>query len=169
MLSEKYLGGYDMKKGSVAVLSAIIGAVAGAAGSGYLGNKQVEQKAEKVDKFKGYYNMLNQWLILKQEGKNLSEYFKENNYKTVAIYGMGEMGNRLYDELKGSDIEVKYAVDKNAASTYSELEVIELEDDFDTVDAMVVTATFAFDEIEEKISDKVDFPIVSLEDVVYEI
>ena len=153
----------------ISARAALIGAIAGAAGSGYLGSKQVEQKAEKVDKFKGYYNMLNQWLILKQEGKKLSEYFKRNNYKTVAIYGMGEMGNRLYDELKDSDIEVKYAVDKNAASTYSELDVIELEDDFDTVDVMVVTATFAFDEIEEEISEKVDFPLVSLEDVVYEI
>lgn len=158
-----------MKKGTVAVLSAIIGAAGGAAGVGYLGIKQVEQKAEKVDKFKGYYNMLNQWLILKQEGKNLSEYFKSNNYKTVAIYGMGEMGNRLYEELKDSDIEVKYAVDKEAESTYSELDVIELESDFDEVDVMVVTATFAFDEISEDISDKVDFPVISLEDVVYDI
>lgn len=158
-----------MKKGTVAVLSTIIGAAAGAMGSGYFSGKKVEQKAEKVDKFKGYYNMLNQWLILKQEGKNLSEYFKDNGYKTIAIYGMGEMGNRLYDELKGSDIKIKYAVDKDAASTYSELDVIEKEDDFDTVDVMVVTATFAFAEIEEEISDKVDFPIISLEDVVYEI
>lgn len=158
-----------MKKGTIAVLSALIGAAAGAAGSGYFGSKQVEQKAEKVDKFKGYYNMLNQWLILKQEGKNLSEYFKINNYKTIAIYGMGEMGNRLYDELKNSDLVVKYAVDKNAASTYSELDVIEPEDEFDSVDVMIVTATFAFDEIEEEINSKVDFPIVSLEDVVFEI
>lgn len=158
-----------MKKGTVAVLSTIIGAVAGAAGSGYLGNKQVNLKSEKVDKFKGYYNMLNQWLILKQEGKNLSEYFTSNGYKTIAIYGMGEMGNRLYDELKDSDIEVKYAVDKNAASTYSELEVIDLEDDFEPVDAMIVTATFAYDKIEEDLGGKIDFPIISLEDVVYEI
>lgn len=158
-----------MKKGTVAVLSTLIGAAAGAVGSGYLGSKQVEQKAVKVDKFKGYYNMLNQWLTLKQEGKSLVEYFKSNDYKTVAIYGMGEMGNRLYDELKGSDIEVKYAVDQNAAGTYSELDVIDKEDDFEEVDVMVITATFAFDEIEEEINDKVNFPIVSLEDVVYEI
>lgn len=158
-----------MKKGTVAVLSTILGIAAGAAGSGYLGNKQVNFKSEKVDKFKGYYNMLNQWLILKQEGKNLSEYFINHGYKTIAIYGMGEMGNRLYDELKGSDIEVKYAVDQNASSTYSELDVIEKEDDFAKVDAMIITATFAFDEIEEEISGKVDFPVVSLEDVVYEI
>lgn len=158
-----------MKKGTIALLSTLAGAIAGAAGSGYLIGKQVDHKSAKVDKFKSYYNMLNQWIILKQEGKSLSKYFKLNNYKTVAIYGMGEMGNRLYDELKNSDIEVKYAVDQNASSTYSELEVMDKEDDFDNVDVMVVTATFAFDEIEEEISEKVGFPIVSLEDVVYEI
>lgn len=158
-----------MKKGAIAVLSTLFGAAAGAAGGYYLKGKEVDEKSKKVDKFKGYYNMLNQWLILKQEGKSLTEYFKANNYKVIAIYGMGEMGNRLYDELRESDIEVKYAVDKNAAGTYSELDVIEKEDYFEKVDVIVVTATFAFDEIEAEIADKVDFPIVSLEDVVYEI
>lgn len=158
-----------MKKGTIAVLSALLGTIVGAAGSAYFGIKQVEKKEEKVDKFKGYYNMLNQWLMLKQQGKSLAEYFKSNDYHTIAIYGMGEMGNRLYDELKGTDIVVKYAVDKNADSTYSELEVIDPEDDFETVDVMIVTATFAFDEIESKLSNKVGFPIVSLEDAVYEI
>ena len=158
-----------MKKGTVAVLSTLIGAAAGAAGSGYFGSKQVEQKAEKIDKFKGYYNMLNQWLILKQEGKSLADFFKSNGYMSIAIYGMGEMGNRLYSELKDTEIEVKYAVDKNASSTYSELDVIDMEDDFEKVDVMVVTATFAYDEIEKELEAKVDFPIISLEDVVYEL
>lgn len=157
-----------MKKGGVAVLSTVIGAVAGAAAVGKVQGKTINQKAEKVDKFKGYYNMLNQWLVLKQEGKSLEKYFTDNGYKTIAIYGMGEMGNRLYDELKGTSVTVKYAVDKNAASTYSELDVIDPEDEYDQVDAIVVSAIFAFDEIEEMLGDKVDFPIVSLEDVVYE-
>lgn len=157
-----------MKKGGVAVLSTLIGAVAGAAAVEKVRGKTITQKTEKVDKFKGYYNMLNQWLILKQEGKSLEKYFTDNGYKTIAIYGMGEMGNRLYDELKGTSVTVKYAVDKNAASTYSELDVIDPEDEYEEVDAIVVSAIFAFDEIEEMLSDKVDFPIVSLEDVVYE-
>lgn len=157
-----------MKKGGVAVLSTLIGAVAGAAAVGKVQGKTINQKAEKVDKFKGYYNMLNQWLVIKQEGKSLEKYFTDNGYKTIAIYGMGEMGNRLYDELKGTSVTVKYAVDKNAASTYSELDVIDPEDDYEEVDAIVVSAIFAFDEIEEMLSDKVDFQVVSLEDVVYE-
>lgn len=157
-----------MKKGFLALTGAVVGVAAGATAMNKLQGQVVDAKDAKIDKFKGYYNMLNQWLILKQEGKSLEKYFIDNNYKTIAIYGMGEMGNRLYDELKNTDIEIKYAVDQNAAGTYSELEVLEKEDDFPEVDAMVVTATFAFDVIEEELSEKVEFPIVSLEDVVYE-
>lgn len=159
-----------MKKGSVAVLSALFGAVAGAAGNNVLSQKKIDQKTEKVDKFKGYYNMLNQWLLLKQEGKSLEKYFTDNGYKSIAIYGMGEMGNRLYDELKNSTaVEIKYAIDKNAAGTYSELDVIDVDDEMDEVDAVIVSAIFAFDEIEEELSAKTDCPIISLEDVVYEV
>lgn len=158
-----------MGKVGTAVVSALLGAAAGAAGTNYLNQKTIAQKTEKVDKFKGYYNMLNQWLMLKQEGRSLEKYFVDNGYKTVAIYGMGEMGNRLYDELKDStEVTMKYAVDQNAASTYSEMDVIDKDEDYEEVDVMVVTATFAFDDIAEELSEKVDFPIVSLEDVVFE-
>ena len=158
-----------MKKGVLTGVLLLTGAFAGAMAMNKIKKQAVDAKAEKVDKFKGYYNMLNQWLILKQEGKSLIEYFNKNGYKSVAIYGMGEMGNRLYDELKDSEIELKYAIDKNAAGTYSELNVIGKDEDFPEVDVLVVTATFAFDEIEDELSGKVDWPIVSLEDVVYEI
>lgn len=158
-----------MKKGLISLLSLVTGAAAGAVAAGTFQGKTIEQKSQKVDKFKSYYNMLNQWLILKQEGKSLEKYFLDNGYKTIAVYGMGEMGNRLYDELKGSSVEIKYAIDKNAASTYSELEVVDPEDDFTEVDAVIVSAIFAFDEVEELLQKKVDCPVISLEDVVYEV
>ena len=157
-----------MKKGIVGVFGVLAGAVAGGMGSSYFNNKVINEKQKKIDKFKGYYNMLNQWLMLKQEGKSLEKYFEDNNYKTIAIYGMGEMGNRLYDELKETEIEVKYAIDKNAAGAYSELDIRELEDELEEVDAVIVTATFAFDEIEGELGNIFSCPIISLDDVVYE-
>lgn len=159
-----------MKKGLLAITSLLMGGVTGAATMGKVKNSTVKEKIKKIDKFKQYYNILNQWLVLKQEGKSLEQYFVDNQYKTAAIYGMGEMGNRLYDELKNSNkINIKYAVDKNAKGIYSELEVLELEDNLPEVDVLVITATFAFEEIEEKLSAKIDCPIISLEDVVYEV
>lgn len=157
-----------MKKGTVALLSSLVGGVIGFVGSDVLNNKKNAEKQERIDKFKNYYNMLNQWLILKQDKKTLISYFEENNYKKIAIYGMGEMGNRLYDELKGSNIEISYVIDQNAMLTYAEVPVIDPEEDeFEEVDVIIVTATFAFDEITEIISGKCDCDIVSLDDVVF--
>lgn len=155
-----------MKK-RTAVLTTVLGGLTGAVVTGKIVGKEVQTKGEKINKFKGYYSMLNQWLALKQKGKSLAEYFVSNEYKEMCIYGMGEMGNRLYDELKNTEIKVKYAIDKDAASTYSELDVKEIDDDLPEVDVVVVTATFAFDDIVEDIQDKFSCPIVSLEDVVY--
>lgn len=157
-----------MKKGLIATIAAIVGGAAGSAVTCNFLSKKVKQEEKNVDKFKGYYNVLNKWLSLKQEGKSPEEYFLNNGYKKIAIYGMGELGNRLYDELKNSGVEVKYAIDKNIADTYSGLKVLDLEDRLEEVDVIVVTAIFAFDEIEETLHSKVDFPIISLEDVVWE-
>lgn len=158
-----------MNKVITSVISGAIGVVAGGVTTSYLAGKQIEKKTEKVNKFKSYYNLLNQWLLLRQEGKSLVEYFKDNNYNSIAIYGMGEMGNRLYDELIASDIKIKYAVDKEPETAYSELEVVGKDEVLESVDVMIVTAVFAFDEIKEELEGKADFPIISLEDVVYSI
>lgn len=158
-----------MKKGMLSAVSVFLGVIVGAAATGSASKKSFRKREEKIDKFKNYYNILNQWLIIKQEGKSLVEYFVEKNYNTIAIYGMGEMGNRLYNELKDSSIVVKYAIDKDANNVYSKIEIIDLEDDFEEVDAIIVTATFAFDKIEEKLREKTECVIISLEDVVYEV
>ena len=131
--------------------------------------KLMEQEIKKVDKFKKYYNLLNQWLALKQQGKSLEMYFLENQYKTIIIYGMGEIGNRLYEELKNSRIEIKYAIDKKVIIEYDDLEIMELSNSMEQADVVVVTAIFAFDEIKKSIEDKFQCDIISLEDVIFEL
>lgn len=158
-----------MKKSLITLLSTIAGAVAGAALSGILSEKTNKKTNEKIDKFRIYYNMLNQWLVLKQENKSIESYFTNNEYKTIAIYGMGEMGNRLYEDLKDTEIKVRYAIDKNAGTTYSKIELKDIGDELEIVDVVIVTAVFAFDEIQELIADKFDCPIISLEEVIYEV
>ena len=110
-----------------------------------------------------------QWLRIHQEGKTLVEYFRQNQYQTVAIYGMKELGERLYDELKGTDVTVRYIIDQNADMIYADVDVVTPEDVLEPVDVIVVTAIYYFDEIEENLSGKIQCPIVSLEDILYEI
>jgi len=163
--------GWDfiMKKGVSAVLSLAAGAVSGAAACGAFVNKQKKEEIEVKDKLYEFYVVLNQWLSIHQEGKTLVDYFKTNGYKTVAIYGMKELGERLYDELKDSEIEVKYVIDKNADAIYADVEAVTPDEELEPVDVIVVTAIHYFDEIDDMLSEKVEYPIVSLEDIVYEV
>lgn len=82
---------------------------------------------------------------------------------------MSYAGETLIDELKGSKIEIAYGIDQRASSIYADVDIVSAEDTLKDVDAVVVTAISFFDEIEEKISLKLDCPIISLEDVLYDI
>jgi len=159
----------DFMKKKILMMGKTIGIAMGGFAVGLLCKKGIADKSsDKVSKFRTYYNMLNQWLGLKQKGKSLGKWFEENGYKRIAIYGMGEMGNRLYEELGDTDIEVIYAIDKNSYSVYSEIQIYSQEDDLPDVDAIIVSAVFAFDEISDELKKNCSFPVISLEDVVYE-
>ena len=82
---------------------------------------------------------------------------------------MSYVGETLLDELKGTDITVRYGIDKNSDTIYSDVDIVSVEDDLESVDAVVVTAITFFDEIEEKLSTKMDCPVISLEDILYEV
>ncbi len=158
-----------MRKGIISVLSAVVGATAGAGAVG----KVLTQEAEKAKAMSGkhldLFLMMNQWVKVKQQGKNLSEYFEKNGYQKIAIYGMSYAGETLTDELKGTKTEVAYGIDKNADSIYSDLNIVSMDSELAEVDAIVVTAISSFGEIEENLSKKVDCPVISLEDILYEV
>lgn len=158
-----------MKRGVISVLSALIGAAIGAGTVGKAVTGEKEKVKAMSDKHLTLFLMMNQWVKVKQEGKNLAEYFIKNNYHRIAVYGMSYAGETLIDELKGSDISVVYGIDKNEDAIYSDVDIFSPEDDLETVDAVVVTAITFFDEIERQISEKLDCPILSLEDILFEV
>jgi len=138
-------------------------------------SKKSLDKANDVKKrYKDYYDVMNQWLRNKNENKKIIDYFVNNGYHTLAIYGMGELGNRLYEELKETDIKITYFIDKNAEEIYyglDDIPVVGLEEikNQDKVDAIIITPIYDFDSIEESLSEyDIDAEIISLEDVIYE-
>lgn len=162
-----------MSKGVNKVISTLTGVAAGAVAGGVAArtasSKKIKELLDGHAKVHELYMAFDQWLRIRQEGKTLAEYFERNDYKTIAIYGMKELGERLYDELQDSGVTVRYAIDKNADSIYADVDVVTPDDELEQVDVIVVTALYYFDEIEEMLSEKVDYPVVSLEDILYEV
>lgn len=130
---------------------------------GIIYNKQFD-----VEKFRKMYHMIQRWMATKQEGKFLETYFEKNKYQRIAIYGMADIGVLLINELKDTAIEVVYGIDKNHFLR-SAVPLYHPDQELLEVDAVVVTAIAYFDSIEKMLSEKLSCPILSLEDVIYEL
>lgn len=133
------------------------------------GNKRYKMKLKKEQdygkKMNSYYMLLNKWMLIKQQGKSLADYFHKKGIASVAIYGYKELGERVYDELKETDIDVKYIIDQNMYIS-TEIDKYSPDDELPLVDAVIVTVIYSFDEIEDALCENVDCPIISLEEVV---
>lgn len=158
-----------MKKGVISVVSMLFGAAVGAGAVGKNVGEKKKMFQELSDKHLSLFIMMKRWVEVKQEGKNLSEYLVRSGYKNIAIYGMSYAGETLVNELNDTEINVKYGIDRKADSIRADIDVVSMDDDLEEVDAIVVTAITFFDEIAEKLEEKVNCPIISLEDMLYEV
>ena len=134
-----------------------------------LQQKCINKWKKTAQKNRGLFRLMDQWTKIKQEGKHLDTYFIKNNYKNIAIYGMGYVGIRLVKELKESQVKIVYGIDRNADNIYSDIKVITMDEELSKVDAMVVTVIEDFDEVCELLSEKVDCAVIAIEDIINEI
>ena len=115
------------------------------------------------------------WLENEVKGEKRGSYIETSGYHHVAIYGAGDLGKYLIWELKKSNIKIECIIDRRAAElerfeTYKIYSLEEFLDRTIDVDAIIVTAVSAYDDVLNKIVEKsVDLPVLNLRDMVYEL
>lgn len=129
----------------------------------------VKKQCERGDRFSRMFRALNQWLTLKEESREIAEYFRNMNYHNIAIYGMGYLGKHLVRELKKTEIKINYTVDKKVNEPVEGIKIFRPKEVLPEVDVIVVTALIDFEEIADQLERKVECPIISLEDILFEI
>lgn len=131
-------------------------------------NAEVKYKElkERLAKFEDYFAITNKWLKNRNQHISVADYFKNNHYERIAIYGMGEIGKRLYEELKEDGVEVTAVFDRSAQRLDPSLNVYSLDGPVPEVDVVVITPTFDYDAIEEQLKKVVSCRIISISDVI---
>lgn len=132
-------------------------------------NRQIKYWRQNAEKSAQIMRLYDQWMFIHQDHKSAYDYFVEKGIKSIAIYGMDNVGERFYEELKDTDIKIAYAIDKKGGSINAEIKIVAPEDELERVDAIVVTAVYYFDEIFKNLSSKTDIPIISLEEILHEV
>lgn len=158
-----------MNKRIISFLSVLIGVTVGSGITQRAMQKEISNAWGYSNKHLILYQMMNRWVQVKQEGKNLVTYFEKNEYKKIAIYGMSYAGEALINELKGTTVHVVYGIDQNANGICAQVDVFTINDRLPSVDVVVVTAITFFEEIERSLQGKVNCPILSLDDILYEL
>lgn len=158
-----------MKKNVITILAAAAGTAIGAGVERSIGSKEIKRQRELANKHLNLYLLMNQWVRINQENKSIAGYLEKNGYKEIAVYGMHYVGETFLNEILGTGIKVKYGIDKNADSIYTDVEVVSPDDDLEQVDAVIVTAITYYEEIVEQLSKKMDCPIISIEEILYEL
>lgn len=123
---------------------------------------------QALDKNVEYIELLDRWMSLKEEGKSIVTWLSQKGYRSIAIYGYGILGRHLYRELEESDICIDYIIDQQRDKIHVASEIYALSDDFPQTNAVIVSATYYYDEILMQLKKKGVQKIVSLATILNE-
>lgn len=135
----------------------------------FIGKKEEKEPVElQNDKYRLYFSVLEQWMKLRECGGSTERYFLEHGYHRIGIYGIAHLGNHLIAELKKSEIEVVYGIDRRADLLYAEVPVYGMDDEWERTDAIIVTPVYDYSNIKKELDKKGNYTVISLEEVVSE-
>lgn len=121
---------------------------------------------EELWKEQNYKSMLNLWLTLRERRISVTGYLKTRKISDVAIYGYGMFGKHLYYELKDSEIEVKYILDRSESVHIDGVEKVKLGDTIKGVDAIIVTPFMEIVQIRGELKKYYSCEVISLRTIL---
>lgn len=127
-------------------------------------NKELKWKNFKLEKSNKSLCYL---YLLNKKDNNIKKYFDRQKIKTVAVYGMNEIGKAFVETFLDAGINICYGIDKNTNISFSAIEIRQVENIDDQMDMIIVTAEAYFEEISGLL--KVKAPVRKLNELLEEI
>lgn len=116
-----------------------------------------------------YYLMfrtVHNWLRLKNRGIYIESYLISKGWNVIAIYGMGYLGECLYEELENTDIQVLYGIDQSARDYMGEFHVYQINEQLENVDMIIVTFESDLLNTKKYVQNKMKCPVFSLYEIL---
>ena len=157
-----------MKRCFITIVPFLAGCIVGGYFVGEKLNSMLCVRQETSEKFRIMFDMMDHWMRGWQKDRSLADLLSKKGFQNIVIYGMGSVGSLLCKELKNSKIFVKYGIDRSPYIN-ADIKVYSPESaDLPEVDAVIVTAIAYFDNIEKELKKLLSCPIISLEEIVYD-
>ena len=132
------------------------------------GNKEINQVSNTL--IRKQMHLLNRWIMNMEQGYTPEDFFRNVGCNKIAIYGLGMLGEHLYQQLKDSTIEIAYGIDNKLTSvpglSEKHLQIKKVDESLDEVDAIVITTLKDIESIKKMLMQKMKCNIITIEDVL---
>ncbi len=119
-----------------------------------------------LEKYRAMFFIYDKWMHLECLKECLSKYLYQREIRKVAIYGMGFIGKQLVDRLKGTEILVCGAIDRNAGFIDSEVPVMRIGELDKKPDLIIVTVIENTEKIIQDIEHEINIPAVAIQQLL---
>ena len=119
-------------------------------------------KKYKMEELQEMISILILWMKFIEKGNNIAEKLIANGIRKIAIYDVGYLSRRLIEQVKNTQVDVIYIIG-NKKSVYDKFPVLPLSEDNQKVDAIIITNTYHYYRIKEKIGSILNYKILSIE------
>ena len=130
--------------------------------------KEVDFWAKRCARHEGYWRALDAWLFLKEDGTSVASLLQDRGIQRIAIHGMGMLGKHLLEELRDTEIQIEYFVDKSAVSFHPDIRTYAPDEELPETEAIVSTRAYEFTDVRARLEHQGHKNIISLEQMLLE-
>lgn len=133
----------------------------------YTNRKMIGRRNEQLNTANKVKDIFDRWLTLKEQGISFERYLQDNDVKKVGIYGLGLMGNHLYEDLiKTSYKDSIIGIDKSEIHDNYKMNIKKPDENLEGVDIIIVTVSSGYNAVENELRKHYSGKIVSLENML---
>lgn len=125
--------------------------------------------ADEYEKSLAKFHLCMNWIRIHHQGKGINNLFQDSVYKTVAVYGMGDIGMIAYEEIrKCGSIETVYGIDQGTPLVPKDMKCFRLHEVEKGMkpDAVIITVLAGEEKIEEDLQKHFSCDIYRIADIL---
>ena len=132
-----------------------------------LNSKALQGLNKRMERISLNSALVERWFTLRDKGISLADYIRSQSCESVAIYGLADFGNHVYEELVGTDIKL-IGVDRADIYNNFKMPIRKPEDDMSDIDMIIVTPYLQYEDICKTLRKHYTGRIISLEALITE-
>ena len=120
---------------------------------------------KKTERLRLNLKLLDRFMSVIERGQDVTVFFERRNISSVAVYGIGILGRHFLKNIDTDKISISFVVDREVG-LHQDFRVYDVNDEWPSVDALIVTPVLEYQEIKQTIQNKMGVAVYSIEEII---